>query len=146
MVEGAGLENRYARKGIEGSNPSLSVLPFLALPEDAMQASQLSAKTCVPCKGGEPPLPPDRVREYLSAVPQWSLGADGKRIRREFKFKDFVAAMRFVNRVADLAESEGHHPDITIHWNRVTLELWTHAIGGLHENDFVMAAKIDALG
>jgi 4a-hydroxytetrahydrobiopterin dehydratase len=64
---------------------------------------------------------------------------------RRFEFRDFVQAMRFVNRVADLAEQQGHHPDIAIHWNKVDLTLWTHKIGGLHENDFILAAKINRL-
>lgn len=67
------------------------------------------------------------------------------RLRRVFEFADFREAMRFVNRVAEVAEAEGHHPDIAIHWNKVELTLWTHKIGGLHENDFILAAKVDAL-
>ena len=106
---------------------------------------QLSRKSCVPCRGGVPPLTPERAREYHAAVPAWTLTPDATRLTREFTFKDFKDAMAFVNRVAELAEAEQHHPDIAIHWNRVELVLWTHAIGGLHENDFVMAAKVDAL-
>ena len=85
------------------------------------------------------------MKEYLGAVPQWTVSADGKQISRTFTFKDFVQAMKFVNTVAEVAEEQGHHPDIHIHWNKVELVLWTHAIGGLHENDFVMAAKLERL-
>ena len=106
-------------------------------------ADELVRKSCVPARKGTPPLAPDRVRDYLAAVPGWQLSPDAPRISRELTFKDFREAMAFVNRVAVVAEAEQHHPDIAIHWNRVTLVLWTHSIGGLHENDFVMAAKLD---
>ena len=76
---------------------------------------------------------------------EWSLNGEANRISRRFSFKDFREALAFVNRVGDLTESEGHHPDFAIHWNTVDLVLWTHKIGGLHENDFIMAAKIDRL-
>ena len=109
-----------------------------------VSAQQLAAKTCVPCRGGIPPLTPEQARRYLAAVPGWTLSPDATRISRAFTFKDFREAMAFVNRIAEIAEAEQHHPDIVIHWNKVELLLWTHSIGGLHENDFVMAAKIDA--
>jgi len=82
---------------------------------------------------------------FLAQTPGWRLEEEASRLKRAFEFEDFVEAIRFVNRVADVAESEGHHPDIAIHWNRVELTLWTHKIGGLHENDFILAAKIDDL-
>ena len=104
---------------------------------------QLFQKSCVPCRGGVPAVTAEQARQYCAAVPAWTLSSDTTRIAREFTFKGFPEAMVFVNRVAELAEAEQHHPDITIHWNKVGLVLWTHAIGGLHENDFVMAAKID---
>ena len=110
-----------------------------------MDAHSLSAKTCVPCRGGIPPLTEEKAREYAAATPEWTLTENGTRLFRRFEFKDFKAAMEFVNRVADVAEGEGHHPDITIHWNKVELTLWTHKIGGLHENDFILAAKVDGL-
>ncbi len=106
----------------------------------------LASLRCVPCQGGIPPLGQSKIRKYLSAVPDWELvDEEPKRILKEFKFKDFNEAMDFVNRVAELAEEQGHHPDIAIHWNEVTLTLYTHAIDGLHDNDFIMAAKIDEL-
>jgi 4a-hydroxytetrahydrobiopterin dehydratase len=110
-----------------------------------VDAHELTAKTCVPCRGGVPPLTAEQAGEYAAATPGWTLAENGTRLVRRFEFRDFQAAMEFVNRVADLAEEEGHHPDIAIHWNKVDLTLWTHKIGGLHENDFILAAKIDRL-
>ena len=90
-----------------------------------------------------PPLMAEEIEKYLPEVTGWELLED-KKIRREFRFKDFKEAMAFVNKVANLAESEGHHPDIYLHsWNKVRLDLSTHAIGGLSENDFILAAKIN---
>ena len=105
----------------------------------------LLSKKCVPCEGGVPPLTEEEVRKLLLQVEGWKADAECTKIFREFKFKDFKQAMGFVDKVAGLAEEEGHHPDIHIHYNRVRLELWTHAIGGLSENDFILAAKINAL-
>lgn len=103
----------------------------------------LSEKRCVACEGGIPPLAGDAINTYLRELSTpWSV-IDGKKIRRDFTHKDFKEAMAFVNRIAAIAESEGHHPDIHIFYNKVSVELWTHAIGGLSENDFIMAAKID---
>ena len=105
----------------------------------------LTSKKCVPCEGGTKPLAKDKIEEYLPALdPQWEV-IDNLKLKRRFKFKDFKQAMEFVNKVADLAESEGHHPDIRINYNKVTLELTTHAIGGLSENDFVIAAKTELI-
>lgn len=105
--------------------------------------SDLTERRCVPCEGGVPALQKAEVERLLAQVSGWSFS--GKWIAKEFKFKNFVEAMKFVNRVADLAEGEGHHPDIHIHYNRVRFDIWTHAIDGLSENDFILAAKIDAL-
>jgi 4a-hydroxytetrahydrobiopterin dehydratase len=105
----------------------------------------LAAKSCVPCRGGVAPLEAGAARELLSSVPGWRLEQNATRLERRFEFRDFIEAMRFVNRVADLAEQEGHHPDIAVHWNKVDLTLWTHKIGGLHENDFILAAKVNHL-
>ena len=104
---------------------------------------ELASKKCKPCEGGTPPLDQQISEKLLVQVEGWSL--ENKTIHRNFKFKNFVEAMKFVNRVADLAEEEGHHPDIHISYNRVKLSLTTHAIGGLSENDFILAAKIDRL-
>lgn len=105
----------------------------------------LSKKTCVPCTQGEPALPEDRARELARDVPGWTLSWGEPRLQREFDFSDFAAALKFVNKVGRIAEKAGHHPDIHIHYNRVNLVLWTHAIGGLSENDFIVAAKINGL-
>lgn len=100
-------------------------------------------KKCVACEGGIPPLTEEESAKYLSQTLGWELLDDAKKIQKEFTFKNFKEAMAFINKVADLAEKEGHHPDIHIYYNEVNLELWTHAIGGLSENDFILAAKIN---
>ena len=110
-----------------------------------MEARELAGKTCVPCRGGIPPMTKPEAEGMLAAVPDWKLEQNGTRLTRRFEFEDFRKAMEFVNRVADVAEEEQHHPDIAIHWNKVDLVLWTHKIGGLHENDFILAAKVDQL-
>lgn len=105
----------------------------------------LVSRRCVPCEGGTPPLPREEAERLQTAIPRWDFDETGKAIRRAFKFKGFKEVMAFVNAVADLAEAEGHHPDIAIRFQRVTFTLSTHAIGGLSENDFILAAKIDRL-
>ena len=112
----------------------------------ATTGGSLAQKHCAPCEGGTKPMAPTAAEGYLAQVPGWRLVAgDRLKIARELRFKNFAQAMQFVNRVAELAEGEGHHPDICVSWNRVQLELLTHAIGGLSENDFIMAAKISEL-
>ena len=106
---------------------------------------KLASKSCVPCRGGVEPLTPEAARGLLAAVPAWRLEENATRLVHRFEFRDFVEAMKFVNGVAEVAEREGHHPDIAIHWNKVDLTLWTHKIGGLHENDFIVAAKVNRL-
>ena len=109
-------------------------------------AEDLNQKHCVPCEGGVPPLDSEEVEELLTEVRGWELleGSPPK-IQKKFKFGDFEEAMKFVNDLAKLAETEGHHPDIEISYNMVTIQLYTHAIDGLHENDFILASKIDDL-
>ena len=107
-------------------------------------ATELQKKHCVPCEGGEKPLSDADIRQYLEVVPNWKT-TPGPRLVRTLKFKDFKEAMEFVNRMAAIAEAEGHHPDFFVHWNEVRVELWTHATGGLHMNDFILAAKIDGV-
>ena len=103
----------------------------------------LASKKCIPCEGGELPLTRKQAEMMMSQVPGWALEGE-KAIGRAFTCKDFAGALRFVNVVADVAEQEGHHPDILIHgWNHVTFTLSTHAIKGLSGNDFIMAAKIN---
>lgn len=108
-----------------------------------MQACDLTNKRCVPCEGGTKPLEKIQIEEYIKLLTaSWEV-IDNVKLQQKFKFKNFREAMLFVNKVADLAESEGHHPDIKIAYNRVTIDLSTHAIKGLSENDFIMASKIE---
>src|SRR5690242_10576425 len=101
-------------------------------------------KKCAPCEGGTPKMTRARASELLRTLDGWDL--QGERLHRHFKFKNFERAMRFVNALAALAEAEGHHPDFSVHdWNQVDVTTWTHSIGGLSENDFILAGKIDAL-
>jgi 4a-hydroxytetrahydrobiopterin dehydratase len=105
----------------------------------------LSQKHCVPCEGGTKPLEPFRNSELIKEINTWQLIED-KAIEKTLLFKDFTEALAFVNKVGALAEAEGHHPDISIFgWNKVKLSLSTHAIGGLSDNDFILASKIDEL-
>ena len=104
---------------------------------------KIHQKKCIPYESGGIPLTEEEAKKILVKTPDWKL--TGYKIEREFVFKNFVDAMNFVNKVGDIAESEGHHPDIHIHWNKVTLELWTHSMNGLSENDFIVAAKVNTL-
>jgi 4a-hydroxytetrahydrobiopterin dehydratase len=107
--------------------------------------TELAGKTCTPCRGGEPPLDRVAADRYLREAPGWTLLDDGKRIGRKFQRKNFKEALALVDRIGALAEEEGHHPDLTFGWGYVTVSLHTHKIKGLHENDFIMAAKINRL-
>lgn len=107
---------------------------------------ELASRKCVPCEGGVPPLPRERIAEYLGAVPEWSLDGDGSRIRRSWTVRNFTAGLNFLNAIGAVAEAEGHHPDLHLTgYREVAVVLFTHAVGGLTENDFIVAAKIDAL-
>ncbi len=107
--------------------------------------TDLTTKKCVPCEGGVEPLSEEESKRYLSVLEGWKT-QDGKEIFKEYSLKDFAEALRFVNEVGAIAEAEGHHPDILLHgWNKVKLANYTHAIGGLHLNDFVLASKIDVM-
>ena len=109
-------------------------------------AEEFVSKKCKPCEGGVEPCPIDQARIQLDRLPGWRLTHDGQRIRKDWTVKHFMAGMDFFNRVAELAEQDGHHPDIHLEgYRKVWIELWTHAIGGLSENDFILAAKIDQL-
>lgn len=107
--------------------------------------SKLKDTKCVACEGGVKPLAKDAVEKLMAELSGWTLSKNGKSIEKEIVFKNFDKAMDFVNMVADLAEMEGHHPDIDIRYNEVKLVLTTHAIKGLSQNDFVLAAKIDTI-
>jgi len=102
-------------------------------------------RKCVPCEGGVPKMEATAVDEALRALDGWDAQYGKTRIHKHYRFKDFVQAMRFVNALAALAEAEGHHPDFAVHWNTVDVTLWTHAIGGLSENDLIVATKLDRL-
>lgn len=108
-----------------------------------MNNVDLATKKCVPCDGSTPPLKRDQVTEFLVQLKnEWEVVED-KKIKHTFQFKDFKGAINFVNEVAELAESEGHHPNIFIAYNKVTISLSTHAVDGLSENDFILAKKIE---
>jgi len=104
--------------------------------------SDLAKKDCVPCRGGVPPLRGDAINALLAQLDGWEV-AEEHHLRKTYKFKDFVQALAFVNRVGAIAEEQGHHPDIHLTWGSVRLEIWTHKINGLTESDFVFAAKAD---
>ena len=105
----------------------------------------LTAKTCVPCRGGVLPLAPDAAAHYLVEAPGWQLLESATRIERRLDFSDFADTLAFVNKLGELAEAEGHHPDISFGWGYCTIVFYTHKIRGLHENDFIMAAKVNEL-
>ena len=109
--------------------------------------SDLAKMKCVACRGGEPALTDDEIAELHPDVPEWQvIEVEGvKRLERAFKLKDFIEAMAFTNKVAMVAEKEDHHPLIVTEWGRVKIQWWTHKINGVHKNDFIMAAKTDAL-
>ncbi len=115
--------------------------------EASVQSTEeLRAKRCLPCEGGVPKLTPAEAEAQLAAVEGWELNADRTRIRKSWVVKNFLAGMAFFEKVARVAEDEGHHPDLHLEkYRNVSIELWTHAVGGLSENDFILAAKIDAL-
>jgi 4a-hydroxytetrahydrobiopterin dehydratase len=104
----------------------------------------LASKTCVPCKGDVPPLKGQELADLSKQVPEWKV-IDGHHITRTFTFPDFRQALTFVNKVGELAEQQGHHPDILLSWGKAEVTTWTHKINGLTESDFVLAAKIDQL-
>lgn len=104
----------------------------------------LADKSCIPCRGGVPPLAGEDLAGFSAQVADWSV-VDGHHIERGFEFPNFQTALDFTNRVGALAEDQGHHPDIYLSWGRVGVKIWTHKIDGLTESDFVLAAKIDRL-
>lgn len=108
--------------------------------------SGLASRHCKPCEGGVEPLAADQVQSLLGQVDDWQPTEDGKAIYRKRKFKNFIDALAYLNRVGELAETEQHHPDLHLTgYRHVRVELTTHAIGGLSDNDFILAAKIDRL-
>ncbi|MER8995658.1 4a-hydroxytetrahydrobiopterin dehydratase [Mesorhizobium sp. M0678] len=105
----------------------------------------LAEKTCTPCRGGVPPLTRDEAQRFQAQAPDWELGDDADRIQRSFRCRNFRDALTLVQEIGELAETEGHHPDISFGWGYVTVSLSTKKIKGLHENDFIMASKIDRM-
>src|SRR5437870_209241 len=107
-----------------------------------MDKTNLINKSCVPCKGGTPPLDKAIANKFLTELgASWEINAAGH-VYRQFKFENFMEAMIFANKIAEIAEKEGHHPDLAITWGQCGVEIWTHKINGLTESDFILAAKI----
>jgi 4a-hydroxytetrahydrobiopterin dehydratase len=106
--------------------------------------SELARKQCVPCRGGVPPLSGKELENLAKQVPQWKV-INAHHISRTFVFPDFRQALAFVNKVGEIAEEQGHHPDILLSWGKAEVTTWTHKIDGLTESDFILAAKIDEL-
>lgn len=105
--------------------------------------TELNDKKCVPCSEGATPLNLEEINNFLKDLKDgWELKED-KFIEKTYKFKDFIQALEFTNKIGEIAETEGHHPDICLSWGKVVVKLWTHKIKGLHENDFIMASKFD---
>ena len=102
----------------------------------------LAERRCVPCRGGVPPLSGDRVAALAARIPDWEV-VQNHHLRREFRFSDFAGALAFVNRAGAVAERENHHPDLELSWGRVAVSIHTHAVDGLTESDFILAAKIE---
>lgn len=107
--------------------------------------SELSSKHCVPCRGGVPPLQGEEITKLFSELDGWEVVKE-HHLKKNYRFADFREAQEFVNRVGNLAEEQGHHPDICFGWGKAEITIWTHKIDGLTESDFILAAKIDKLG
>ena len=108
---------------------------------------ELLSKTCVPCSGKLPPATDEEINRFQTQVPKWDVIKDEQKsyLQRVYQFPDFKQALAFTQAVGEIAEREGHHPIITTEWGKATVQWWTHAIKGLHQNDFIMAAKTDEL-
>ncbi len=134
------VERLVANEKVEGSTP------FARSRKEFM--SDLSEKKCVPCEGGIPSFDINEIHKYLKKVDGWDVEQDGSKnfyLIKEFKFENFIKSQRFVNKVGDIAETEGHHPDIWFGWGYAKIKIFTHAIKGLAESDFILAAKIDKI-
>ena len=107
-------------------------------------ATDLAEKTCIPCRGGVPPLTAQEIEPLLTRVDGWSV-EDNKRLKKTFKFNDFMGSMGFANKIAEVAEQQAHHPDLYVAWGKVEVIIWTHKIDGLTESDFILAAKVDRI-
>ena len=134
------VERLVANEKVEGSTP------FARSRKEFM--SDLSEKKCIPCEGGIPSFDINEIHKYLKKVDGWDVEQDGSKnfyLIKEFKFENFIKSQRFVNKVGDIAETEGHHPDIWFGWGYAKIKIFTHAIKGLAESDFILAAKIDKI-
>jgi 4a-hydroxytetrahydrobiopterin dehydratase len=107
--------------------------------------TDLTKKVCVACESGVPPLSRNEAEKLMEQLSDWTLSEDAKQISKHCKFKNFAEALAFANKVGELAENEGHHPDLHVSWGKVGIDLSTHSIGGLSENDFILASKIDRI-
>ena len=118
------------------------------MPAPVLIMNDLANKKCVPCEGGIPPFDMTEIHKYLKKVDSWDVKNNEKKsyyLIKEFKFKDFIESQKFVNKVGSIAEQEGHHPDISFGWGYCKIKIFTHAIEGLAESDFILAAKIDKI-
>ena len=106
--------------------------------------SELSSKNCIPCRGGVPPLEREEIAKFHQELEGWEV-VDDHHLKKSYRFSNFIEAQTFVNRVGNLAEEQGHHPDICFGWGQAEISIWTHKIDGLTESDFILAAKIDEL-
>ena len=106
--------------------------------------SELANRECVPCRGGVPPLKGDEIQRLVDEIKEWTV-VEEHHLQKVYKHRAFTESLACVNRVGELAEQQGHHPDICFGWGRVEITIWTHKIDGLTESDFILAAKIDAL-
>lgn len=111
---------------------------------EATASCDLASRECVPCRGGIPPLTGEQIAPLLAQLDGWQV-VDGHHLTKEWSFDDFATALAFVNRIGEVAERSGHHPDIYLAWGKVRIEMWTHKIDGLSESDFILAAKCDAV-
>ena len=135
------VERLVANEKVVGSSP-------IARSKKGKNMSDLSEKKCIPCEGGIPSFDITEIHKYLKKVDGWDVEKDSNEsfyIIKEFKFENFLLSLNFVNKIGDLAEREGHHPDIWFGWGYAKIKIFTHAINGLHESDFVLAAKIDKM-
>tara|TARA_Y100000817_G_scaffold224214_1_gene177219 strand:- start:311 stop:730 length:420 start_codon:yes stop_codon:yes gene_type:complete len=135
------VERLVANEKVVGSSP-------IARSNERIKMTELSEKKCIPCEGGIPSFDLKEIHKYLKKVDGWDVNSDDNKtyyLIKEFKFENFLDSQNFVNKVGNLAEIEGHHPDIWFGWGYAKIKIFTHAINGLHESDFVLAAKIDKL-
>ena len=133
------VERLVANEKVEGSSP---------FARSIKKMSDLASKKCIPCEGNIPPFNTEEIHKYLKQVDGWEViedKIDGFHLIKNFKFDDFLQSQEFVNKVGEIAETEGHHPDLWFGWGYARIKIFTHAIKGLAESDFILAAKIDKI-